>query len=66
MDGQTYEGVRASLPGNVDVFKVPHHGSVNGTFDAGKQIVWQPCLAPGARLGISSHTQPFGHPMTRW
>lgn len=49
------------IPGDTRFFKVPHHGSVNGTFDQDRTPWFNNC--PGdALLGISSHVRPFSHP----
>lgn len=46
---------------NTRFFKIPHHGSVNGTFDSHGNTPWLNSC-PNACLGISSHVRPFGHP----
>jgi competence protein ComEC len=49
------------IPRNTSFFKVPHHGSVNGTFD-NNNPVWLNNCPRTAKLGISSHIRPFKHP----
>jgi competence protein ComEC len=46
---------------NARFFKIPHHGSINGTFDSHGNTPWL-SSCPNACLGISSHVRPFGHP----
>lgn len=41
------------LPSNTRFFKVPHHGSVNGTFGPGNSTPWYDACYRYARLGIS-------------
>jgi competence protein ComEC len=50
------------LPSEVKVFKVPHHGSINGTFDNNNNPCWLNNIPQETLLGISSHIKPFGHP----
>ncbi|MHC4214860.1 MAG: ComEC/Rec2 family competence protein [Planctomycetota bacterium] len=49
------------IPDDVRFFKVPHHGSVNGSFD-NDDPAWLDDCPPGAVLGISSHVRPHEHP----
>jgi beta-lactamase superfamily II metal-dependent hydrolase len=51
-----------SLPTTTRVFKVPHHGAVNGTFDSYGNTPWLDALNPGAHLAISCHKEPHQHP----
>ena len=57
---KVWNQIYQKLPQNEVFFKVPHHGSVNGT--SGSQTGWfRNC--PGTTLmGISSHIRPFSHP----
>jgi beta-lactamase superfamily II metal-dependent hydrolase len=54
--------IGARIPGDTLFFKVPHHGSVNGTFDDADNTPWFDNCPSGAHLAISSHVRPFGHP----
>lgn len=49
------------IPANTRFFKVPHHGSVNGTFTSLRTTPWL-IAVPLANVGISSHVRPFNHP----
>jgi beta-lactamase superfamily II metal-dependent hydrolase len=50
------------IPATTRVFKVPHHGSRNGTLDANGASPWADHCPVEALLGISAHKLPFGHP----
>ncbi|MCD6162575.1 MAG: MBL fold metallo-hydrolase [candidate division Zixibacteria bacterium] len=50
------------IPSDTKVFKVPHHGSVNGTFDNSHNTPWFSNCPADALLGISSHIRPYKHP----
>lgn len=52
----------SSLPSTTRVFKVPHHGAVNGTFDRNGITPWLNALTPGAQVAISCHKEPHQHP----
>lgn len=53
--------IARKIPADTRFFKVPHHGSVNGTFDQ-DQTPWFSKCPSRALLGISSHVKPFSHP----
>jgi len=55
-------GQIANIPANTQFFKVPHHGSRNGTFDSQNNTPWFNNCPSNAKLGISSHVRPFSHP----
>jgi beta-lactamase superfamily II metal-dependent hydrolase len=63
-EADVWQGIAGSIPANTAFFKVPHHGSVNGTFD-NDQPAWLNDCPQGATLGISSHVRPFNHPHQR-
>jgi competence protein ComEC len=52
----------ASLSANTQVFKVPHHGADNGTFDSRGNTPWLSALPTGAKVAISCHIEPHQHP----
>jgi beta-lactamase superfamily II metal-dependent hydrolase len=54
--------IAGQIPPNTRFFKVPHHGSDNGTFTSLRTTPWLNSLTPGATVAISSHVQPFNHP----
>lgn len=58
---EVWQHVASNIPDNTTFFKVPHHGSVNGSFD-GDQPAWLDDCPQGALLGISCHVGRFGHP----
>jgi competence protein ComEC len=47
--------IAGQIPGNTRFFKVPHHGSVNGTFDDNGNTPWFNNCPVNAHLGISCH-----------
>jgi competence protein ComEC len=60
-EGDVWQQISAGIPATTRVFKVPHHGSVNGTFYNG-QTPWLDHCPAQAKLAISSHIRPFSHP----
>ncbi len=58
---EVWKNIAGDIPDDTMFFKVPHHGSVNGTFD-GLSPAWLDSCPRAARLGISSHVVPFQHP----
>lgn len=58
---EVWKDIAEEIPDDTMFFKVPHHGSVNGTF-AGQEPAWLNKCPRAARLGISSHVVPFQHP----
>jgi competence protein ComEC len=61
---EVWENIAEKIPSDTVFFKVPHHGSVNGTFadDASTKLAWALQCPQSAVLGISSHIRPFEHP----
>lgn len=59
---EVWENIANSIPNNTEFFKVPHHGSKNGTFDVNGDSKWLINTPQSAILGISSHVKPFSHP----
>jgi len=61
-EGEVWEKI-GTLPPDTRFFKVPHHGSVNGTFlGPAKATPWIDKCPGQSLLGISSHIRPFKHP----
>jgi len=58
---EVWQHVAPKIPANTSFFKVPHHGSVNGSFD-GNNPAWLNNCPNQAELGISCHVGRFGHP----
>lgn len=56
-----WQQVASNIPDETAFFKVPHHGSVNGSFD-GANPAWLDDCPNQAKLGISCHVGRFGHP----
>ncbi len=64
-EGDAWADIDPLLPDNINFFKVPHHGSVNGAFFSGN--ISRPCWIDrlnqqDTRLGISCHLVPHDHP----
>lgn len=54
--------IAKQIPRNVRFFKVPHHGSPNGTFASEGTTPWLSRISRRTKLGISSHVRPYEHP----
>jgi beta-lactamase superfamily II metal-dependent hydrolase len=50
---QVWDNIASNIPTNTRFFKVPHHGSVNGTFDNNGKAKWYERCSRYSRLGIS-------------
>jgi len=50
---QVWNQIAGRIPSKTRFFKVPHHGSVNGTFDDHNNTPWYDRCPRAARLGIS-------------
>lgn len=68
LGGDAEEDVWNNISGRIDdntrFFKVPHHGSVNGTFGDHNHNTtpWLDRCPPNVHLGISCHISPHKHP----
>ncbi|MEN8180336.1 MAG: MBL fold metallo-hydrolase [Pseudomonadota bacterium] len=58
---EVWQHVASQIPDNTSFIKVPHHGSVNGSFN-GNNPAWLDDCPDEAVLGISCHIGRFGHP----
>ena len=54
--------IKTSIPANTVFFKVPHHGSRNGSLDHNHQGTWTTDCPTTALLGMSTHNRPHDHP----
>jgi beta-lactamase superfamily II metal-dependent hydrolase len=54
--------ISKQIPKTTCFFKVPHHGSDNGTFNSSGHTPWLIKVPRTAKLGISSHVHPHSHP----
>lgn len=52
----------SNIPSSTRVFKVPHHGALNGTFDSTHNTPWLQTLPGNAKVAISCHLLPHQHP----
>lgn len=60
---EVWHQIANRIPDDTGFFKIPHHGSVNGTFDPSDDSTpWFDHCPPSALLAISSHIRPHGHP----
>jgi competence protein ComEC len=57
--------IASQIPATTGFFKVPHHGSANGTFTATGTTPWLSAISQIAKVAISSHLRPFSHPDPR-
>jgi competence protein ComEC len=57
-----WDQISQRIPSDALFFKVPHHGSINGTLDMSGNTPWLNKCTSKTQLGISSHVQPFSHP----
>ncbi len=57
-----WDQIAGQIPPTTRFFKVPHHGSRNGTFDSSGNPAWLNNVPQNADLGISCHVARFGHP----
>jgi competence protein ComEC len=60
-EADVWSEIADQIPENVKFFKVPHHGSVNGSFDKDNAPAWLKNCPSAATLGISCWKR-FGHP----
>lgn len=62
-EADVWHTVAPMIPANTEFFKVPHHGSVNGSLESDKVTpTWLNNCPAAAKLGISSHIRPHTHP----
>ena len=59
---EVWEQVASQIPDNTRFFKVPHHGSRNGTIGHADSTPWLDECSSNTILGISSHVRPHKHP----
>lgn len=59
---EVWARIASEIPSDLAFFKVPHHGSANGTLDDNGDPVWLDDCPGDAVLGISSHVEPHEHP----
>lgn len=62
---EVWNDINDRIPSNLRMFKVPHHGSVNGAFDNNENPCWLNSLPNNTSLAISAHIKPFNHPHQR-
>jgi beta-lactamase superfamily II metal-dependent hydrolase len=54
--------INPMIPNDTVFFKVPHHGSRNGSLDNHLQGTWTAHCPNNALLAMSTHNRPFNHP----
>ena len=59
---EVWRQIAGQLPARPLIFKVPHHGSHNGTIDTGGVTPWLSHCGAGSKVAVSSHIRPFEHP----
>jgi competence protein ComEC len=61
-EAEVWHQISDKIPKDTRFFKVPHHGSVNGAFDAHNKACWLDDCPDTALFGISSHITPHELP----
>jgi len=63
-EADNWHDIVGELPGlpGLAVVQSPHHGAVNGVFDDQGATPWLDALPGSARIAMSSHIVPHGHP----
>ncbi len=61
-EDEVWNSISNNIPSSTHFFKVPHHGSVNGSLDQNGDPSWLDDCPQNAYLGISSHIRPHNHP----
>ncbi|MEN8185520.1 MAG: MBL fold metallo-hydrolase [Bacteroidota bacterium] len=59
---EVWNSIKNNIPNNTAFFKVPHHGSINGTLDHSGNGTWTTKCANSVFLGMSTHNRPYNHP----
>ncbi len=60
---EVWDDIASNIPQDTVFFKVPHHGSRNGSLDAQDQPTWLPNCPSSASLGISCmYRRDYKHP----
>lgn len=62
MELDIWDQIESSIPGDVCILKIPHHGSINGTFDNHGNTPLLSRMLKSCFLVASTHIKPFGHP----
>ncbi len=57
-----WKQIQHNIPPNTAFFKVPHHGSRNGSLDSVGNATWTNHCPKSAILGMSTHNRPYDHP----
>jgi beta-lactamase superfamily II metal-dependent hydrolase len=61
-EADVWTQIAGNIPQKTGFFKVPHHGSTNGTFTSAGTTPWLSILPATAQIALSSHVRPFNHP----
>lgn len=59
---EIWNNIQHKIPANTVFFKVPHHGSRNGSLNSLGIGTWTNHCPTSAILGLSTHNRPFNHP----
>ncbi len=57
-----WDVIKSQIPDNTVFFKIPHHGSRNGTLDHSGNGTWTTDCPTNAFLAMSTHNRPYNHP----
>ena len=61
-EAKVWNKIAINIPPTTKMFKIPHHGSFNGTFNSSGKTPWLDKCPTDSFLAISAHNIPFGHP----
>lgn len=61
-EGEVWDIIKDQISDRTVFFKVPHHGSRNGTLDHANNETWTTNCPSTAFLAISTHIRPYNHP----
>lgn len=59
---EVWKSIGTQIPKDTVFFKVPHHGSRNGSLDHAGNPTWLQHCPPDTLLGMSTHNRPYNHP----
>jgi len=61
-EDDVWDVIKTQIPNNTVFFKIPHHGSRNGTLDHSGNGTWTTECPTNAFLAMSTHNRPYNHP----
>jgi competence protein ComEC len=64
-EAEVWDKISDQIPDTTRFFKIPHHGSVNGSLinkNINTPAKWLSKISDDTELGVSCHVRPFSHP----